>query len=110
LLRSSVATRHAASDPVGKQGDHFGQRGSSTHPCGILSVCFKKRTMLGADEPYMMTAVLFAAVPMLTIYPILGAAHEAEQVCATALIATTVRSFATVSGLIWLLGFLGQTI
>lgn len=77
------------------------------HPIAVFVVLW---VMLGADDPYMMTAVLFAAVPMLTIYPILGAAHDAEQVCATALIATTVLSFVTVSGLIWLLGFLGQTI
>ena len=47
---------------------------------------------------------MFAAVPMLSVYPILGAAYGAEQVCATAFVATTVASFGSVSVLIWLIG------
>lgn len=59
--------------------------------------------ILGWADPYALTAVLFASVSMLTIYPILGAPYGAEQVCATALVTATCVSFVTVSTLIWLL-------
>lgn len=57
--------------------------------------------LVGWNDPFVLTAVLFASVSMLTIYPILGAQHGAEQVCATALITATGVSFFTVSALIW---------
>lgn len=59
--------------------------------------------LLGWGDPYALTAVLFASVSMLTIYPILGAPYGSEQVCATTLVTATCVSFVTVSGLIWVL-------
>ncbi|WP_165352900.1 AEC family transporter [Loktanella sp. IMCC34160] len=56
---------------------------------------------IGWSDPYVLTAVLFASVSMLTIYPILGAQYGAEQVSATALVTATCVSFFTVSALIW---------
>lgn len=68
------------------------------HPALVFAVL---TLIIGGDDPVVLTAVLIAAVPMLSIYPILGAPHGAEQVCATALVATTLASFFSVSGLIW---------
>lgn len=59
--------------------------------------------IIGGQDPYVMTAVLIASVPMLTIYPILGAPYGAERLCATALVMTTVASFFTVNAMIWLI-------
>ena len=59
--------------------------------------------LIGGNDPLVLTAVVIAAVPMLSIYPILGSAYGAEQVCATALVTTTVISFISVSALIWLM-------
>lgn len=56
----------------------------------------------------VLTTVLFAAIPMLSIYPMLGAKYGAEQVCATAFIVTVVLSFFTTSGLIWWMGASGR--
>lgn len=56
------------------------------------------------EQEYLLAAVLFASVPMLSIYPILGAKYGAEQVCATAFITTVALSFLTTSLLIWLIG------
>lgn len=68
------------------------------HPALVFAVL---TLIIGREDAVVLTAVLIAAVPMLSIYPILGAPHGAEQVCATALVATTLASFFTVSGLIW---------
>ncbi len=70
------------------------------HPALVFAVL---TLLIDAGDPVVLTAVLIAAVPMLSIYPILGAAHGAEQVCATALVTTTLVSFLTVSALIWVI-------
>lgn len=70
------------------------------HPALVFAVL---SLLIGAGDPMVLTAVLIAAVPMLSIYPILGATHGAEQVCASALVVTTIASFLTVSGLIWVI-------
>jgi len=61
----------------------------------------------GLGQEFVMTAVLFAAVPMLSIYPMLGAKYGSEQVCATAFIVTVILSFFTISALIWWMGIAG---
>lgn len=71
------------------------------HPALVFAVL---SFLIGVGDPLVLTAVLIAAVPMLSIYPVLGAAHGAEQVCATALVISTVVSFLTVSALIWAIG------
>lgn len=63
-------------------------------------------------DPQMKTAaVLSAAMPMLGIYPLLAQRHGRGEVAAAALLATTVASFLTISGLLWLMrhasGWLG---
>jgi len=55
-------------------------------------------------------AVIYASVPMLSIYPILAQKYGFEGFCAAALLLTTVLSFVTISVGLWLLhGVLGWT-
>lgn len=61
----------------------------------------------GVDATTLAGGVLFASVPMLSIYPILGQRHGREMLCATALFAATLASFFTISALIWLFRWLG---
>lgn len=49
-------------------------------------------------------AVLNACMPMMSIYPILAQKYGQEGLCAAALVATTVASFFTISGFLWLSG------
>lgn len=58
-----------------------------------------------AREPSLrLAAVLLAAMPMMSIYPILAQSHGKENLGAAALLVTTVVSFFSLSGLIWLTG------
>jgi malonate transporter len=50
-----------------------------------------------------VAAILLAASPMLSIYPILGQRFGQEKLCAAALLCATVMSFFTLSLLIWML-------
>jgi predicted permease len=53
----------------------------------------------------LRTALLLtAALPIMSIYPILGMRHGHEGFCAAALLATTTLSFFTLSGLLMALG------
>lgn len=61
----------------------------------------------GVDATALAGGVLYASVPMLSIFPILGQRHDREMLCATALFATTLASFFTISALIWLFRWLG---
>lgn len=56
------------------------------------------------DSDLRAAAIMMAAMPMLSIYPILAQAYGQEDRCAAALVLTTIASFATLSGLLWLLG------
>ncbi len=57
-----------------------------------------------ADASLRVAAVVFAAVPMLSIYPILAQKYGFEGFCAAALLLATVLSFVTISMTLWLLG------
>jgi hypothetical protein len=48
-------------------------------------------------------AVLFAACPVMSVYPILAQRHGQEGVASAAMLTTTMASFVTISGLLWLL-------
>jgi predicted permease len=48
-------------------------------------------------------AILMAAVPMLSIYPVLGQRFGQEKLCSAALLGATVMSFVTLSGVLLLL-------
>jgi len=56
----------------------------------------------GVQDELVAVGVLFAAVPMLSIFPILAERHGGGTLAASALIVATIASFFTVSGLIWL--------
>jgi len=56
------------------------------------------------DDPALrMAALITAALPMLGIYTILSQRHGHEATSAAALLVTTVCSFFTLSGLLWVL-------
>ncbi|MEO8280920.1 MAG: AEC family transporter [Ideonella sp.] len=56
-----------------------------------------------ADPQMRAAAVLFAAVPMLSIYPVLAQRYGHERFAAAALLAATVSSFVTISVVISLI-------
>lgn len=56
------------------------------------------------DDPTLVAvAILFCAIPMLTIYPLLARKSESEDVAATALLVATSLSFLTVSATLYLI-------
>lgn len=55
------------------------------------------------DPMLAMAAVLLAAVPMASIYPILSQAYGHEDFSATALVITIIASFFTLSALLWIM-------
>jgi malonate transporter and related proteins len=70
------------------------------HPLAVLAML----ALLPPVDPVLRTAaVLYACMPMLSIYPVLAQKHHHEGFCAAALLATTVASFFTISTALWLL-------
>lgn len=55
------------------------------------------------DADLRTCAVLFAAMPMLSVYPVLAQRYGQEKFCAAVLLVTTAISFVTITGLLWLL-------
>ncbi len=74
------------------------------HP---LAVAFFMATIGPADPVLRAGAIIIASAPMLSIYPILGARHGLERMCAAALLVATPLSFLTMSAAIRLLGHAG---
>jgi malonate transporter and related proteins len=75
------------------------------HPVAVLLAC-QTIPLLGMPtiDPSLRTAaVIMAAVPMLSIYTILAQIYGQDQVTAPAMLVTTVTSFFTLSGLLFLL-------
>lgn len=73
------------------------------HPLGVLCALLVL-PLLGvpAIDPALRTAaVLMAAMPMMSIFPILAQRHGHDAFAAAALLGTTVASFFTISGLLW---------
>jgi len=56
------------------------------------------------DHTLRAAAVVFAATPMLSIYPILAQKYGFDEMCAAALLPATVMSFLTISMALWVLG------
>lgn len=75
------------------------------HPlCVLLAVMALPWVGLAPLDPHLRTAaLLMAAMPMASVYPILSHAYGLEERSAAALMLTTVGSFFTLSGLLWLL-------
>jgi predicted permease len=74
------------------------------HPLAVLlAILVLPLSGLPAMDPSLrMAAVLMAAMPMMSIYPILAQAHGQEDFSAAALLVTTAASFFTLSGLLWI--------
>lgn len=71
------------------------------HPLAMLAVLAWAVPM---DDPALRTAlVLTTAMPMMGIYTILAQRHGHQALSSAALVVTTVTSFFTLSGLLWLL-------
>lgn len=70
------------------------------HPL-IIFIAFY--LMPGIDPLYMAGAVLFAASPMISIYPLFGQRYGLGGVSAAAMLVATVASFFTLSLIIWLI-------
>ncbi|MDW0360138.1 AEC family transporter [Vreelandella venusta] len=68
------------------------------HPLAIL-VAFL--VIPDIDPIYFAGALLFAAAPMISIYPLLGQRYGVDGVSATAMLVATVASFFTLSLVIW---------
>jgi predicted permease len=75
------------------------------HPLAVfLAALVLPLTGLPAlNSSLRMAAVLLAAMPTMSIYPILAQSYGKEGLGATALLVTTVASFFSLSGLIWLI-------
>ncbi len=74
------------------------------HPLAVFAVVMVLPWLgLAALAPQLrQAAVLMAAVPMMSIYPILAQSYGKEDMSAAALLVTTITSFVSLSGLIWL--------
>jgi predicted permease len=75
------------------------------HPLAVF-LAISALPLLGLpplDASLRTGAVLMAAMPMMGIYPILAQAYGQEDFSAAALLVTTVASFFTLSGLLWVL-------
>ena len=58
----------------------------------------------GVDDPDLQkAAIIIAATPAMSIYPVLAQQYRQEQQAATAMLLMTVMSFVTISGLLFLL-------
>jgi malonate transporter and related proteins len=68
------------------------------HPLAVFAVLW----LLAPVDPALRTAaVVYASMPMLSIYPILAQKYHEEGFCAAALLVATLLSFVTVSAILW---------
>ena len=74
------------------------------HPLAILAAFL----LIPDIEPiYFAGALLFAASPMISIYPLFGQRYGLGGVSATAMLVGTIASFFTLSLIIWLMTLSG---
>ena len=70
------------------------------HPLAVFAMLW----LLAPIDPQLrMAAVIFASMPMLSIYPILAQRYHFEGFCAAALLVATLLSFVTVTTALWLM-------
>jgi predicted permease len=74
------------------------------HPsCVALMLCF-----VGPLEPQLqLSAIVYASMPMMGIYPIIAQRYGHQGLAAAALLMATVMSFGTISALLWILHRVG---
>lgn len=74
------------------------------HPLAVVLFLWLTALLGYALDPALRTAaIVMAAVPMLGIYSILAQKHGHDGMAAAAQLGTTVASFLTLTGLLWLL-------
>ena len=56
------------------------------------------------DPKLQFSAILLAAMPMMTIYPVIGAHYGYRNFCAGTLLATTTLSFFSISAILLVIG------
>ncbi len=71
------------------------------HPLAVYALLW---AVPAVDPTLRSAALVLAAVPMLSIYPILAQKYGLEGRCAAVLLGTTVASFLTITGWLWLIG------
>ncbi len=71
------------------------------HPLAVLALLWLLPPSMQIDPTLRTAAVVFAAMPMLSIYPMLAQKYQLEGFTAAALLVTTVASFVTISGWMW---------
>jgi predicted permease len=73
------------------------------HPLAVwLTLTALSMTGLGTLEPEMrLAAVLMAAMPVMSMYPVIAQRFGQQDVAATALLSTTAGSFLTLNLLLW---------
>ena len=77
-------------------------RGAVWITCAALAVWVAATWLVPVADPQLrIAAVVFAAMPMLGVYPILAQKHGHEETTAAALLVTTIASFFTLSALLW---------
>ncbi len=92
--------------PAGQWPDLLGVAGAKLllHP---LAVLLALQVWAPADPLLWQATLLFAAMPMMSIYPIFGQRAGQEGLCAGALLAATIASVVTVPGWVLLARNLG---
>lgn len=70
------------------------------HPLAVFAMLW---VLAPVDEHLRMAAVIFASMPMLSIYPILAQRYHHEGFCAAALLVATLLSFLTVTTVLWVM-------
>lgn len=73
------------------------------HPLMLALLVWAFAAVLPLDPALRTALVVTGAVPMMSIYPVLAQRYGNEEVAAAAMLAVTVTSFFTLSGLLWLL-------
>jgi predicted permease len=69
------------------------------HPMAVYLMIF----LLAFENPVLkQAAIINAGMPMFSIYPLLGQKYGHEGFCAAAMVLTTMMSFFTITGLLWL--------
>ena len=74
------------------------------HPLAVLTALL----LLPPFDPQLqLAAFVYACMPMMSMYPILGQRYGQEGLCAATLMATTAASFVTLSLMLWLVDSAG---
>lgn len=91
-------------------GVHLGHEGPRAAPIAAaklvlhpLAVTLALLLFSVRDPALARAAILYAAMPMLSIYPLLAARHGDQRLAAVALLVAVAASFATISVTLWLI-------